>query len=371
MAWAVISIYPNQPVGTVGLGYYSLFCQLTKDATAASLQCISLPKGLSCIPGTNGNYYFSGTPTARGSYTFTAKVVANLGGAVLLDLGTFTIVVVSGHLFRKSTGHLARKSSNGHLITGIGSSSTPSITTDALPNVVYGQAYNVLLAASGGSLPYTWSVVSGSFPAGLYLSSSGIISGSSTAAPATYTVTIRCADTAGQSGTRTFVFFMMANTSNVAFTLESNNYYGAYNAIQVYDPAGYAYSANSQNESPRADWWPFPGQTMPIGGGKIYWDPSWSDWPEEISPNGGRISFAPPTYIPVQVLWSPSSPTGIYKFWVERTEDASMGATSFRYRIWTNGTLFWERTGAGTAAYSASRRYTQLWTFNTSTGVVS
>lgn len=52
------------------------------------------------------------------------------------------------------------------------------ITTESLPDAVVGQDYNVTLAASGGTEPYTWTLVEGSnLPSGLSLSSNGLITG--------------------------------------------------------------------------------------------------------------------------------------------------------------------------------------------------
>ena len=55
------------------------------------------------------------------------------------------------------------------------------ITTDALPLAVVGATYSVQLAATGGVLPYTWSLGSGTvLPAGLTLEASGLITGTPT-----------------------------------------------------------------------------------------------------------------------------------------------------------------------------------------------
>ena len=60
---------------------------------------------------------------------------------------------------------------------------TLTITTTSLPNGTVGTAYSQTLAATGGATPYTWSVYSGSLPAGLSLgSSTGTISGTPTTA---------------------------------------------------------------------------------------------------------------------------------------------------------------------------------------------
>ena len=56
-----------------------------------------------------------------------------------------------------------------------------AITTASLTNGTVSTAYSATLAASGGTLPYTWSIVSGSLPAGLTLNAaSGAITGTPT-----------------------------------------------------------------------------------------------------------------------------------------------------------------------------------------------
>jgi hypothetical protein len=52
-----------------------------------------------------------------------------------------------------------------------------NITTSSLPNAQQKTAYSAALAASGGSIPYSWSIGGGTLPAGLTLNSSGQISG--------------------------------------------------------------------------------------------------------------------------------------------------------------------------------------------------
>lgn len=56
-----------------------------------------------------------------------------------------------------------------------------AITTSSLPGGTVGSAYSATLTASGGTPPYSWSVVSGQLPAGLTLSNSGVISGTPSA----------------------------------------------------------------------------------------------------------------------------------------------------------------------------------------------
>ena len=56
-----------------------------------------------------------------------------------------------------------------------------AITTDSLPNGTLNVAYSATLAASGGTLPYTWSISDGALPGGLTLNAStGAITGTPT-----------------------------------------------------------------------------------------------------------------------------------------------------------------------------------------------
>ncbi|HVD04031.1 MAG TPA: putative Ig domain-containing protein [Candidatus Dormibacteraeota bacterium] len=57
-----------------------------------------------------------------------------------------------------------------------------TVTTASVPGATVAVGYSVSLSATGGSSPYSWTVISGSLPAGLILSSSGVISGKPAAA---------------------------------------------------------------------------------------------------------------------------------------------------------------------------------------------
>jgi hypothetical protein len=69
------------------------------------------------------------------------------------------------------------------------------VTSSSLPNAIVGEAYSQSLSASGGSTPYTWKIVSGVLPNGLSFSSSGIISGTPTAASGPTAITFQVTDT--------------------------------------------------------------------------------------------------------------------------------------------------------------------------------
>jgi len=79
-----------------------------------------------------------------------------------------------------------------------------NITAASLPSGSTGAAYNATLTASGGTTPYSWSVVSGQLPPGLALNTtSGIISGTPTAA-GTYNVGVQVSDAGRQNASKIF-----------------------------------------------------------------------------------------------------------------------------------------------------------------------
>jgi hypothetical protein len=81
-----------------------------------------------------------------------------------------------------------------------------TITTTSLPGGTLGTAYSATLAATGGTTPLIWSLASGSsLPAGLTLSSDGVISGTPSAAgDATFTVQVADSSSPQQTASQQF-----------------------------------------------------------------------------------------------------------------------------------------------------------------------
>jgi len=89
---------------------------------------------------------------------------------------------------------------SGLLLACGGGGNTPpvtplSITTTSLPAGQTAVAYSTTLAATGGTAPYSWSVKTGTLPAGLSLSTAGVIAGTPTTAGAA-NVTLQASDSA-------------------------------------------------------------------------------------------------------------------------------------------------------------------------------
>ena len=100
----------------------------------------------------------------------------------------------------------------------------PSITTTSLPDDTLGSAYSATLAATGGSGGYFFTIVGGSLPGGLNLSTNGIISGASTApavVPGIYNFTVQVEDS----------FFITATKQLTISVPDPNNPGGTLNCI--------------------------------------------------------------------------------------------------------------------------------------------
>ncbi|MEK6302788.1 MAG: putative Ig domain-containing protein, partial [Acidobacteriota bacterium] len=80
----------------------------------------------------------------------------------------------------------------------VGGSPITITTGSPLPGGMVGTSYSQSLAASGGTAPYTWSVVGGSLPAGVTLSSGGLLSGNPQTA-GTFNFTVQASDSASGS----------------------------------------------------------------------------------------------------------------------------------------------------------------------------
>lgn len=81
-----------------------------------------------------------------------------------------------------------------------------SLPYDVLPGFC-GQPYSFAFTALNGTTPYAWSVVSGSLPEGLQLSSTGILAGVP-AEEGSFTFTIRASDSTARTADRTFTLLI-------------------------------------------------------------------------------------------------------------------------------------------------------------------
>jgi hypothetical protein len=126
-------------------------------------------------------YWRVGTSATLNGATFRGIVIADAS----ITLGSGANLAGRALAGTGSTGAVTMAGSGGNTISGCSVPPAPpcptiTIAPPTLPIGKVGVAYSQQLTASGGLAPYTFSVVSGILPAGLTLSSGGLLSGTPT-----------------------------------------------------------------------------------------------------------------------------------------------------------------------------------------------
>lgn len=156
---------------------------------------------------TGTNEYISAIIEENGAITYYGRIL-QLSDAPTGANGTASLSLPSGVALSDTTKlYVFNEQCNGDKLTDYASALSPIpapaaeqppvITTTTLQGGKVGEAYSQTLAATG-TAPITWSTDSGSLPAGLTLSLSGIISGTPTAT-GTFTFTVKATNSAGDA----------------------------------------------------------------------------------------------------------------------------------------------------------------------------
>jgi len=113
-------------------------------------------------------------------------------------------------------------SATANLTLTISSPTGLAVTTTSLPNGQVGVAYRATLAAAGGITPYSWTITSGSLPAGLSLATAtGVISGSPTSIVTASPITVTATDAGSPAATQSAALTITIASATLAITTTS------------------------------------------------------------------------------------------------------------------------------------------------------
>jgi len=194
-ACPTITVSPSSlPSGTAGVAYADVTFSQTGSETAITWsEDGALPTGMSFSAGV-----LSGTPTQTGSFpiTVTATDANSCTGSQSL-----TVVIACPAI---------------------------DLAPSNLPGGTVGTSYTQSVTASSGIAPYTYEVTSGAQPAGLTLSSGGLLAGSPLV-PGTFDFTVTATDANRCAGSRAYTVGVVCPTITVSpaslpSALEGNSY---------------------------------------------------------------------------------------------------------------------------------------------------
>ncbi|RDS81425.1 putative Ig domain-containing protein [Dyella psychrodurans] len=167
--------------------------------------------------GSIGTAYNSTTFTASGGiapYHYAISSGSLPAGLTLSSSGTLSGTPTSAGTFNFSVQATDANNASGTQPYSISvAAPTLTLSPSTLPSTTAETAYSQSFTTTGGTQPYTYTLASGSLPPGLSLSTSGVLSGTPTAA-GSYTFVVRSTDSSTGTGAPFF--------TTVSYTLQIN-----------------------------------------------------------------------------------------------------------------------------------------------------
>ena len=185
-AYGSSSVFPNQAYRSSN---YWVDVVFVSSATLTSI--VVSPANPSVVAGNTQQFTATGTYSDGSTQNITGQVTwssLNTAVATINSSGLASAIAGGSTTITAAQGSVSSAATLTVQPTGL------VIKTTSLPNGQQGQPYSAALSATGGTAPYTWSVANGSvLPAGLALSSAGVISGTAVT-PGTGTFSVQLAD---------------------------------------------------------------------------------------------------------------------------------------------------------------------------------
>ncbi|WP_199228409.1 putative Ig domain-containing protein [Caulobacter sp. D4A] len=303
------------PGGQAGVSYSQTFTSTGGvTPTTFAVTAGALPPGLSL--STNG--LASGTPTSTGTYNFTVTATDSSGNNYT-GSASYSITV---------------------------SAPTIVVSPSTLPAGAVAAAYSQTITASGGTTPYVFSLDSGTLPAGLTLTTGGVLSGTPTEG-GSFPITIKATDaTAGGTYSGTQAYTLVIGAPSITLSPASGALAGGLIATAYSDTITASGGTSAYTFQVTAGSLP-PGLTLstggaisgsPTGGGAYNFTITATDSSTGSGPYTGAAAYSITVASPTITLSPTSLANGAVASAYSASITASGGTTPYSYAV-TSGAL--------------------------------
>src|SRR5207248_1612505 len=190
---------------------------LTVNAAAVAPSITMQPASQTVSSGQTATFSVTATGTAPLAYQWKKNSVAISGATSSAYTTAATTSSDSGAQFTVVVSNAAGSATSSAAMLTVNAASTLQITTAQLPGGAVAGTYSATLSATGGSTPYTWSLLSGTLPNGLTLNASGSLSGTPSLA-GSFPFTVQVKDAAGLSASANFSINVASPVPTIAIT---------------------------------------------------------------------------------------------------------------------------------------------------------
>ena len=187
------------------------------SAGAAAPSITTQPASQTVTAGQTAAFSVAATGTAPLTYQWKKNSAAVSGANSSSYTTPVTMSSDSGAQFSVVVSNASGSATSSAATLTVNAATTLQITTSQLSGGFVAGSYNATLSATGGSTPYTWSLLSGTLPSGLTLNASGSISGTPSLA-GSFPFTVQVKDGAGLSASANFTINVASPVPTVAIT---------------------------------------------------------------------------------------------------------------------------------------------------------
>jgi hypothetical protein len=128
-----------------------------------------------------------------------------------------------------------------------------AITTTNLPAGFAGSVYSATLAGSGGTTPYSWTIISGALPSGVTLAANGTFAGTPTVS-GTFSFTVKATDAGSPAQTATQPLSMTISATLVSISVTPTNPTVTVGGTQQFTATATFSDSSTQNLTSQAAW---------------------------------------------------------------------------------------------------------------------